>query len=60
MECAMAIQTMDERVRVLDELITHSEAKGRTESISSMEARAEETKKYPDRLCQFLLALHQE
>ncbi len=55
-----AVQTMDERVRVLNQLVEYDRQKGRTHDITSLRARAQETKKYADRLRQFLLALNQD
>lgn len=55
-----AVQTMDERVRVLERLVAHDERKGRTGALSTYQIRAKETKGYADHLRQFLLTLNQQ
>jgi len=55
-----AVQTMDERVRVLERLIRFDEEKGRSQGISNFRSRAEETKEHADQLRQFLLTVNQQ
>jgi two-component system, chemotaxis family, protein-glutamate methylesterase/glutaminase len=56
----VAVQTMDERVRILERLVAHDEEKGRTRGISAFQSRARETSEHADRLRQFLLTLNQQ
>jgi len=51
---------MDERVRILNHLVEFDQRQGRQHSITSLQARAQETKKYADNLRRFLLALNQD
>lgn len=55
-----AVQTMDERVRVLERLVAHDERRGRTGALSIYQGRAKETKNHADHLRQFLLTLNQQ
>lgn len=54
------VQTMDERVRVLERLIRFDEEKGRSRGVPSFRSRAEETKEHADQLRQFLLTVNQQ
>lgn len=54
-----AVQTMDERVRVLERLVAYDEERGRKGGLASFRARAQETRGYADHLRKFLLALNQ-
>ncbi|MGE5295801.1 MAG: hypothetical protein ACM3VT_13320, partial [Solirubrobacterales bacterium] len=54
-----AVQTMDERVRILERLIAYDEKRGRKGGLSSLQARANETREHANHLRDFLLKLNQ-
>lgn len=56
----VAVQTMDERVRILDRLVDFDEKKGRSHSSSGFRSRAEETREHADNLRKFLLTVNQQ
>jgi two-component system chemotaxis response regulator CheB len=57
----VAVQTMDERVRILDRLVKLEEEKrGRSQNPSSFRARSQETKEHADQLREFLLTINQQ
>lgn len=55
-----AVQTMDERVRILERLIAYDEDKGRRSTSTSYRSRAEETREHANHLRKFLLTLNQQ
>lgn len=55
-----AVQTMDERVRVLERLVAYDEERGRKGGLASFRARAQETREHANHLRQFLLTLNQK
>ena len=54
-----AVQTMDERVRILERLVKYDEERGQIRGPSTLLARAEETREHANHLRKFLLTLSQ-